>query len=32
MLVVDGNKILSMTPSEYEEWKWINGEKKVVWT
>lgn len=31
MLVVDGDKILSMTPAEYEEWKWISGEKKVIW-
>lgn len=32
MIVVDGNRTLVMPPAEYEEWKWISGEKKVVWT
>lgn len=32
MLVVDNGRILSMTPAEYEEWKWANGENKVTWT
>ena len=32
MLVIDDNRILSMTPEEYEEWKWISGEKETKWT
>jgi hypothetical protein len=32
MLVIDGNRILSMTLAEYEEWKWMSGEKEVKWT
>ena len=32
MVVVDGNRTLVMSPAEYEEWKWVSGEKKAVWT
>lgn len=32
MLVVDGDKVLSMAPAEYEEWKWISGQKETKWT
>lgn len=31
MIVVDGNRTLIMSPAEYEEWKWITEEKKVIW-
>lgn len=31
MLVVDDGRVLMMTPAEYEEWKWVSGEKKIVW-
>ena len=32
MLVVDGDRILAMTPAEYEEWKWASGQKEIKWT
>lgn len=32
MIVADGNRTLIMFPAEYEDWKWLSGEKKVVWT
>lgn len=32
MIVVDGNRTLIMSPAEYEEWKWLSGEKETKWT
>lgn len=32
MIVIDDNRTLVMSPAEYEEWKWISGGKKVIWT
>ena len=32
MLVIDGDRVIAMTPAEYEEWKWMSGEKEIKWT